>query len=178
MIARFCITLLLLVASFSIQAADPPEITWLRDTPASLFDVGMLKLNLHLQKLRFSDKTEMNPRASYDYDRNSIRVDVSLFEIKPSRGVDAAKAKCEEGIKTLRQILGIVSSKPDPRQSIISIMFEPTRDFGSKGARISMPEEVAQFLVKNVELSIRISHKAGITECNGRLDSEKIFFVQ
>lgn len=175
---KYWTPLVLFMISFAIRADDSPEpseIKWLRDTPASLFDVGLLKLNLQLQDFRFSDNSEMRPRASYNYDRNVIEVHVSPFELKPDRTVDAAKSKCEEGVNKLRKTLeGHYLPSKDPRLTIISIMFEPTRTFGSRGAQISMPEEIARYLVNNVELVVSISHKSGTTRCTGRLGSMKI----
>ena len=104
---RLTVLLLLLPA---LASADPGTATqYLMNEPASLMDIGLLKLNMKLEKLKphlwgpflgdgDADRTKVS--ASYDFAADEIRVQITFFS-----DAESIEDACKATIGALRVLL-------------------------------------------------------------------------
>ena len=93
----------------SARAEPGPVEQWLMNEPASLFDLGMLRVELQLDELK--DYDELKDRlgallfySSYNWDKNRIYLSGAIFGASPE--IDG-KHFCKLIISNVRKIGGI-----------------------------------------------------------------------
>lgn len=169
---RKLLTTFVLVAALSFGAmpvkADPgPVVNWLMDEPASLLDIGLLRLRLLAEEKKETVVGAMNGKSTsgayYDWSRNRIQAWYSTKE-HPFN-----KALCKSALNLARGHLGtVVKGKTwQPDGSEVARLFSHT-NYASEAA----PKDHMNRLDKIIEIRIVM----GKGECQGSLVSEEVFY--
>jgi len=155
--------------AYSGHARAEPDstVSWLMSEPASVFDIGMMKLENHLiQKtqqfnLDFDFITDLNGWPYYDWDKNRITI------IIVTRTCNYSKERCKTLIDELRFFENF--AKKHQGYSKFAGFFEHN-GYSSKDE----PKGIAADLDKIME--IKIIMKGG--ECRGPLTSQEVLYLQ
>ena len=109
MIRILILIFIFMCSSFKPVLADPtPSISYLMNEPASLFDLGMFKLNWHLKNTSILFGTKFDSKsvtvdAIYTFDQNQITIGFSAGEVMSN--IDAGKEYCQEIIGGIKKTL-------------------------------------------------------------------------
>ena len=114
----------LAVAGVAISAnptlADPGPVTnWLMNEPASLFDLGMLRLKLEVEKYTERVFNNFSPKktgaigwAEYDFSKNRITIG---YEAKTFARRKFNKSECKKYIANVQILIGqVIDGRPPP----------------------------------------------------------------
>jgi hypothetical protein len=102
------LVLSLLLGNGVVVAGPDKTTSLLMDTPPSLFDLGMVRLNLRLDKINFlKELGTPKPNASYKWDDDKIWVNL-LFQKYKGDNV-SARTSCLSSLTLLRNNAGIDS---------------------------------------------------------------------
>ena len=108
------LALSMLLSSGMVGAGPDKTTSLLMDTPASLFDLGMVRLNSLLDQFEFHRFPETpTASASYQWDDDKIRILIYWFWYKGDR--QSAKERCLSAFGELRMSsasIDYVTSKP------------------------------------------------------------------
>ncbi len=159
------------LTSATIARAEPgPVVRWLLHEPASLFDIGMIKLNRTLKR-RFVENG-LHAYAIYHWHKNRIILNATR-EVKHS---SSARIICSSLIERFRIVGDVNKGAPrNKKQSHYSILFTHA------GGEVSdQPANYFAKLDQIMELEVRVRALDTGEEifCNGPLLSEDVFFKE
>jgi len=96
----FVVTLFLLIVSGVCRGEPTPSVKYLMQTPVSVFDFGMYKMERALEKQAPSLSTLL---LSYNWEKNRILIRVLTNAVPPNKNVSTAKAQCMQVINDIRR---------------------------------------------------------------------------
>ena len=181
------VAVVLCLANANAIRADPgPVVNWLMDEPASLFDVGMLRLDLLVEgwenhtefleiKQRFGSSSWTN--SWYNFEENRIYVTISVFD-----GIDVdnagRKAVCRELIDFMSRQAGVdlTTGKliwDKMESSSFADSFEH-RDY----TKTSAPSDYQSRLDGIFVLRAVVGKDPQLTTCRRALMSNKVYFEE
>lgn len=178
------------LSNVSATCADPgPVVQWLMNEPASLFDIGIWKLDLELERISEIElEWAMSAYADYDWARNriTIKARVSKFQSRGEDPIKQLKRGCRSWMEHLRSNGGVLIYSsgyiPDSKSSKYSDYFA---HFGYNNE--NQPKDYRQKLDEIIELRVKaIFALKDITDslvgtqvnCGGPLVSNKIYFEE
>ncbi len=175
-----CIGLLLLCVTTDIRAEPSASIKWLMNEPASMFDLGMLRMRssnkdfwtpelmeeLHGEKLTLGDLGVGS--VVYSWDENTISITAPLIG-------EATENKCKGALSKYKQIIS-----PWFDESVLFGGFTATAFEHINYANKSRPKDLNENLGKLLVLTVGISERLGGKSiyCSSRLGSDVPSFVK
>ena len=103
-LSLFLLTAAFLAGAITCLAQPSEQIRYLMQEPASLFDLGMYKLNNYLQSYRHESRRfqveKSRSTARYDQEENIIRIEIDLFP--KTKQFDKPKALCIEATESIK----------------------------------------------------------------------------
>ena len=177
------VAVVLCLANANAIRADPgPVVNWLMDEPASLFDVGMSRLEREIErKFEIRDRQrEVTSSVHYNWDRNRIYIWANIFWLQKPKEDQMTKFKddCKSMIGDLRQVGGI-NRKTGGYNVTPSVYSWSFQHFGYQTT--SAPEDFQTRLDKIITLGVLVA-AMDFTEprvqCRGPLVSNKVYFEE
>lgn len=160
--------LLLSLACATANSEPTNSIKYLITEPASMMDIGLLRLNIDLR-----NKKELgHAGTSYDWDKNKLNLIFIPQDILEDQG--AAKQWCQETFSKVRTmfLVDIDASKTHENRRASSF----GRYFTHKGyASKKQPADLLHDIDDIVELTAIVYHQNTTLECNGPLVSNKTY---
>ena len=100
------VTVVVLSAYSLVSSAGPDKTTkLLMDTPASVFDLGQIRLDTYLTRAFKNTESQMIVNVSYSWDDDKIEVGLAQLDFKGTKS--AARNACLKGFATLRLGAGV-----------------------------------------------------------------------
>lgn len=156
------IVMLGLVVSGKARAEPGPVINFLIKEPASLLDIGLLRLDHDLDLWADKEDGVFSASAEYIWSRN--RIVISIFSREPK----FSEEECESIISGRRYVYGIVDGK-----SFIDGPSSVARLFGHEGYTSSGAPKGYHAKIDNI-IEITVNMRGG--SCQGPLLSKDVFY--
>jgi len=100
------VAVVVLSAYSFVSSAGPDKTTkLLMDTPASVFDLGQVRLDTYLTRAFKNTEPQMIVNVSYNWDDDKIEVDLAQLDFKGTKS--AARNSCLDGFERLRIGAGV-----------------------------------------------------------------------
>jgi hypothetical protein len=100
------VTVVVLSAYSLVSSAGPDKTTkLLMDTPASVVDLGQIRLDTYLTRAFKNTESQMIVNVSYSWDDDKIEVGLAQLDFKGTKS--AARNACLKGFATLRLGAGV-----------------------------------------------------------------------
>lgn len=159
------IMLLFAILSFSISAYAEPSKTvrYLMNDRVTMFDWGMYRIEEYLNNFDFEKLLEtdlIKPSLStvnYDWERNRIILNSTIYPTQDSLNKIPAKKLCEKILWAIRTEFGILRNNPkDPNSDIVVLEnWDPVRFFRHKAFVLENEPNNLKTEILNI-ISIRI----------------------
>tara|TARA_R110002167_G_scaffold1696_8_gene8179 strand:+ start:1613 stop:2173 length:561 start_codon:yes stop_codon:yes gene_type:complete len=161
-----------------LKAAPTPNISYLMGEPATLFDIGLLRLDEEMKKVRVKNISDLHFYTTYDWKENRIKLKAITLGSE-ANNTDEAKDWCRSTINYARQMLLInfETGKPFYGGSSKLVELFSHVDFG----RGNKPEGIGAELDGITIISASFSAKSGNTRsvnCEAPLLGNKVFFQE
>lgn len=147
---------------------------WLMNEPASMMDLGLLKVNIELQSFNFEGVS--TPIAFYDWDNDDIAIWTRSIpsESRPETESDARKS-CGEWFRKIRTHFLVDPDTGQPISGFRSIVHNFNHNGFKRGLGNEPDFEVN--LAKKVMLQYVLHGRFGKMTCTGRLEDKSFTFA-
>ncbi len=159
-----------------VLAGPTPSMSYLMNEPASLLDMGMFKLNMHLSNSLFRDSTGTVLKVNYDFDEN--RITIGIVSFKEVSNIDKGKEYCREIIDNIKLALLVNPNTGAPFVSdvpgILQIFFSHEGFYKKK----NQPKNLYSDLDKLTDIGVVVGiedNKTSLT-CKSPLLSKEIMY--
>lgn len=118
------IVAVVVLSAYSVVSSAGPDKTTklLMDTPASVFDLGQIRLGTYLNRAFKNTGLQMTMDVAYSFDDDKILVALNQFNFKGTKS--AARNTCLEGFETLRIGAGVEIGTPKIHDFLVSSFWE------------------------------------------------------
>lgn len=154
----------LLIGTAAAQAGPDEVAKWLIQDPASMIDLGVLRIDLALS----NGSGAPGGRATYDWDKNRFTITGSAGQVESA---DKAEKACEEWVNSVRVAAFIDTSTGNPYLGKASLFAELFSHSGFE--RTNAPADLYTTIDKMIELrcygSFKLDGDLKIIEANAPL---------
>jgi hypothetical protein len=157
--------LVVLVVSGGAKADPGPVVQWLMNEPASLFDLGMYRLEKDTERKKipiFGTSSDIMHYASYDWNKNRIKVGYVAYVIP------FTKILCKKYLNSARSTLGFVLGGEAVAGASISAKFFQHNGYHKKSQPNKHMNKLDQIITVTVAL------KGG--SCEGPMVSTDVLY--
>jgi len=162
-----------------LRAEPDPLVSWLMNEPATLFDIGMLRLNETLDLIKPTFRGDLIASASYSWEQNRIRIGASAVLEK---GRSDFKSVCKKVIKLIRRYGGGLPEFDPSYGNYPSNYSEFFKHFDYE--RKNAPDKYRQKLDQIFQIEVEVVEEDAVYDenvlarCDGPLMSNKVYFEE
>src|SRR3972149_9288044 len=176
MIRILIVILIFMCSSYKPVLAEPtPSMSYLMNEPASLFDLGMFKLNKHL-KDGWSDDVTV-PQAVYDFHED--RILIGFMPFKEIFKIDKGKEYCRDIIGRIKILLLVdfrTGETHFPNGMTLKDIFFSHEGFHEKK---NEPKNLGSDLAKIIDVGVSVPIEKGkMLPCRSPLLSKEIMYYE
>ncbi len=172
---RLLLVAILFATTTTGHTEPTPAVRHLMNEPATLFDLGMLRLQQKFRKIALDDFDLVFAVVSYDWDTNRIKI-TAFASTEKIKTVEGRKQGCRKVLKEIKQDLGIdlETGRPKGPNSFVSNLFSHV-DYSRRG----WPSDLVDELDNMVELTARVFGQTGTGAlCRSTLLGTEILFTK
>ena len=174
------IFILALIISLNVHSEPSPQVKWLMNEPASMFDLGMLRIQKELDWIdtAYFPLHELNFLVVYVRRTNKIRINFNVeYKDGPLRGaptIKAAKQWCGQVFKYVRDRLDVWVDRGHDKVTLMSDLFTHQGYVAANETKVLGMHIAA---ITDLSGSVWVNHKPPVF-CKGDLGGDTVNFGQ